>query len=149
MRLQLAPTVLLTAALLLGGCAEEEPEAGQDTDTTAETGSAQTEATQSPEDETTPGTTDAIPEATTSIEITIEDGEVSPRGERVEVGVGEQIELVVNSDTDGELHVHSSPEQELTYGVGTTTLPLTIDQPGVVEVESHEAHQVIVQLQVQ
>jgi hypothetical protein len=65
----------------------------------------------------------------------------------VEVAVDEEIELVVQADEGGEIHVHSNPEQTLQYGAGTTTLPITLDQPGVVEVESHDLDQVIVQLE--
>ena len=54
----------------------------------------------------------------------------------------------MKADEPGELHVHSSPEQELEYGAGTTTLKLTLDQPGVVDVESHDPKAVIVQLEV-
>jgi hypothetical protein len=84
-----------------------------------------------------------------TIEITFADGTVTPNGERVKVKVGQPIELVVKADTGGEIHVHSSPEQELTYGGGTTTLRLTIDKAGVVDVESHDLDQVIVQLEVE
>ncbi|WP_435745992.1 hypothetical protein [Nocardioides sp. SYSU DS0663] len=86
---------------------------------------------------------------TTTIEVTFEDGTVTPSGERVEVDVDGEVELVVQAEEAGEIHVHSNPEQLLEYGPGTTTLPITLDQPGVVEVESHELGQVIVQLQVQ
>jgi hypothetical protein len=82
------------------------------------------------------------------IAITFEGDTVEPSGERVEVAVGRPIELVVMADEGGELHVHSKPEQELAYGEGTTTLPLTIDKPGVVDVESHDLEQVVVQLEV-
>ena len=44
--------------------------------------------------------------------------------------------------------MHSTPEQELAYEAGTSTLPLVIDQPGIVEVESHDLELVIVQLEV-
>ena len=40
------------------------------------------------------------------------------------------------------------PRAGVPYGAGTTTLKLTIDEPGVVEVESHELEKVIVQLEV-
>ena len=86
---------------------------------------------------------------TKTIEITFADGTVTPNGERVEVTVGQPIELVVKADEEGEIHVHSSPEQEFTYSQGTTTLPLTIDKAGVVDVEAHDLEQVIVQLQVE
>ncbi len=52
------------------------------------------------------------------------------------------------SDREGELHVHSSPEQELAYEAGTTELDVTIDKPGIVEIEDHVAEVLIVQLEV-
>lgn len=84
---------------------------------------------------------------TTSVEITIEDGQASPM-ERVEVEPGEELELVVKADEPGSLHVHTDPEQELDYTAGTTTMTLTIDEPGVVDVESHELEAVVLQLEV-
>ena len=83
----------------------------------------------------------------TSVTLTFEDGQ-APAAKRLEVGTGEEVEVVVKSDTEGSLHVHSNPEQELDYGAGTTTLTLTIDDPGVVEVESHELETVVLQLEV-
>jgi hypothetical protein len=85
---------------------------------------------------------------TKTIEITFSGDSVEPNGERVEVKAGQEIELVVKADEPGELHVHSNPEQELEYGAGTTTLKLTLDEPGVVDVESHHLEKVIVQLEV-
>ena len=95
------------------------------------------------EDETTPA-----PPTSESIEITFDSDCVTPNGERDEVERGEEIELVVKSDEPGELHVHSTPEQELEYGAGTTSLTLVIDEPGVVDVEAHELEVVVVQLEV-
>ncbi len=83
-----------------------------------------------------------------TIDITIEDGKVDPSGDRVEVDAGQPVDLVVTADEPGELHIHSDPEQQLEFGEGTTTLPIAIDRPGVVAVESHELDQVIVQLEV-
>ena len=85
---------------------------------------------------------------TRTINITFTGDSVSPNGERVEVEVGQPIELVVKADEGGEIHVHSTPEQELAYEAGTTTLKLTIDKPGVVDVEAHDLEQTIVQLEV-
>ena len=83
------------------------------------------------------------------IEVTIEGESVSPNGERVEVAVGQDVELEVTADASGEIHVHSSPEQSLEYEPGTQTLTIEgIDKPGIVEVESHEPAKVIVQLEV-
>lgn len=83
-----------------------------------------------------------------SIEITFDGDSVTPNGERVEVERGQAIELVVKSDTPGELHVHSTPEQVLDYIAGTTNLKLVIDEPGVVDIEAHDLEVVVVQLEV-
>lgn len=116
---QLATSLLLVCAVLLtAGCGDEQPAPATDDQSSG-----------------------------VSIEVTVEDGEVDPKGERVDVTVGEEIEFLVQADTAGELHVHSVPEQTLAYGSGTTTLKLTIDQPGVIEVESHDPEQVVVQLE--
>ena len=86
---------------------------------------------------------------TKTIDVTIEGDSVTPNGDRVEVKVGQPIELVVKADTEGEIHVHSDPEHEFEYGSGTTNLTaFTIDKPGIVEVESHELEKTIVQLEV-
>jgi hypothetical protein len=86
---------------------------------------------------------------TKTIAITFDGDTVTPNGERIEVAVGQTIELDVTADAAGEIHVHSDPEQELEYDAGSTTLTLDpIDQPGVVDVESHTLEQTIVQLEV-
>jgi hypothetical protein len=83
------------------------------------------------------------------IDVTFDGDTVTPSGERVEVAVGQDVELDVTADEPGEIHVHSDPEQELEYDAGESTVTITgIDQPGVVEVESHSLDQVIVQLEV-
>ena len=84
-----------------------------------------------------------------TVEVTLRDGEVSPHGERVEVGVGQPVEFSIDSDVAGEMHVHSTPDHEIAFEPGKTTEEITIDQPGVVEVELHEPEVVVVQLQVQ
>ena len=84
----------------------------------------------------------------TSIEITIKDGKVTPNGERVKAKVGSPITLKIDADRAGEIHVHSTPEQEIEFAKGSSTKKLTIKQPGIVDVEDHALEQVIVQLQV-
>ena len=86
--------------------------------------------------------------APTTIDVTITGDSVTPNGEKVEVRVGQKIELHVTADAPGEIHVHSTPEQELEYEDGTTDLTFTIDKPGVVDVESHALEKTIVQLEV-
>lgn len=85
---------------------------------------------------------------TTSIDITIKGGKVTPNGDRVKAKVGKPITLHIDADTAGEIHVHSTPEQEIPFPKGTSTKKLTIDKPGIVDVEDHALDQVIVQLQV-
>ena len=43
---------------------------------------------------------------------------------------------------------HSDPEQTFPYAAGTTTLKLTIDEPGVVDIERHEPEALVLQLEV-
>ena len=83
-----------------------------------------------------------------TIHITFSGDSVTPQGERVEVAAGKPVTLVVEADKPGEIHVHSDPEQELAYDAGTTRLQLTLDQPGIVEVESHTLEKTILQLEV-
>ena len=84
----------------------------------------------------------------TTVDITIKDGKVSPNGERVNAKVGQPVTLNIDADRAGEIHVHSTPEQEIEFAKGTSTKKLTIDQPGIVDVEDHALEQVIVQLEV-
>jgi hypothetical protein len=84
------------------------------------------------------------------IDITFRGDTVTPNGERVPVAPGQRIELDVTADKPGQIHVHSDPEQELSYDKGSTTIQVTpIRTPGLVTVESHALDKVIVQLQVQ
>jgi hypothetical protein len=85
----------------------------------------------------------------TSIHITIKDGKVTPHGDRVKATVGKPITLHIDADEAGEIHVHSTPEQHIEFGKGTSTKKLTIKQPGIVDVEDHALDKVIVQLQVE
>jgi PBP1b-binding outer membrane lipoprotein LpoB len=84
----------------------------------------------------------------TTVHITIKDGKVTPNGDRIKASVGKPITLHIEADSAGQIHVHSTPEQEIDFPKGTSTQRLTIDQPGVVDVEDHALDQVIVQLQV-
>jgi len=88
-------------------------------------------------------------EAPKTIAVTINGDQVTPNGDRIQVDAGQDVELDVTADAPGEIHVHSTPEQELEYDKGKTTLNITnLDQPGTVDVEVHELEKVIVQLEV-
>ena len=83
-----------------------------------------------------------------TLTVTREGDEFTPNGERVELAVDQTLVLTIDADEAGELHVHSTPEQEIEYAAGTSEHELTIDRPGVVEVESHEPDIVLLQLEV-
>lgn len=102
-------------------------------------------ASESTSDSATPSASEADADA---IDVTFSGDTVTPNGERVEAKVGEPVTFHITAEEAGELHVHSSPEQELEYPAGESDVQLTIDQPGIVDVESHALEQVIVQLEV-
>lgn len=86
---------------------------------------------------------------TKRIDITFTGSDVTPNGQRYDVAVGQRIEFDVTADQPGEIHVHSSPEQEFEYDKGSSTIEVKpIRTPGVVTVESHTLDKVILQLQV-
>lgn len=82
------------------------------------------------------------------VKVRFSDGKVTPSGDRVDVEVGQEVQFIVAADEAGEIHIHSDPEQELVYEEGERQFSVEFDKPGVVEVESHELEQVIVQLEV-
>lgn len=131
------------ATLLLAGCGDTEPQ------TADETPSPTATADEPADEPTEAGTEKETPEPErTVVAITINGDNVEPNGARVEAELGEPIILQITSDREGELHVHSTPEQAIAYGEGTTEAELTIEQPGVTEVEDHHSGLVIVQLEV-
>ncbi|WP_374456200.1 hypothetical protein [Nocardioides sp.] len=83
-----------------------------------------------------------------AVTVTREGDTFTPNGERVEMEVGQTLDLTITADAAGELHVHSTPEQEIEYDEGTSEHQITIDRPGVVEVESHEPDSIVLQLEV-
>jgi uncharacterized protein YcfL len=144
MRRALAAAVIATLAL--AGCGSNDDSPGTD-----ETASSTPSSTPTPTDEASETATEepsAQPSDEDAIEIEIEGDKITPNGERIKVGTGETVTLEITSDRAGELHVHSTPEQEIAFKKGKSTHELTIDTPGVVDVEEHEADLVVLQLQV-
>jgi hypothetical protein len=88
---------------------------------------------------------------TKRIEITFSGGNVTPNGQTIDVAVGQRIELDVTADKPGEIHVHSSPqEQEFEYDKGSSTIAVKpISAPGRVTVESHTLDKTLFILQAQ
>jgi hypothetical protein len=138
-------TAVLTAALLtLGACSDDSTASSsvESSSTPSASAPSASPSTSSSEEPTKPE-----PSGMT-INISIQGDTVKPNGSRVKVTRGEPVTLRIDADSPGELHVHSTPEQELEFGEGVSTKKLTIDQPGIVDVEDHELEQVIVQLEV-
>lgn len=132
---------LLAAAVGLTGCASKDDTTDDATDpTSSPTSTASTPSTGQLTDEPT--------DEGQVIEITIEGDAVSPNGKRIDVEANEPVILDITADAPGEIHIHSTPEQELEYAAGQSRHKVTFDRPGSVEVESHTLEKVIVQLQV-
>jgi hypothetical protein len=95
------------------------------------------------------GSTDS--DEVVTVEITVEGDTVNPSGERIQVGVGQPVDLVVTADAPGVIGVHvDGPEQTYDYEAGTNEpIQLQFDRPGVVPVERHSPDLTIVSLQVQ
>lgn len=141
----------MTLSVSLAACSDDEPTAEDAPTSTAGTTSAPAPS----ETATTPAASDTATvvepptePAGTVVTITIEGGEISPNGKRIEVERDEAVTLDITSDRAGELHVHGKPEQYVEFEAGTSTHELTISAPGVVDVEDHETGIVIVQLEV-
>ena len=130
---RLAPLVLVLAAALTA-CGGDE-----DTDPPA-TDQGSSSAPADPGSSSTGGGA--------AVTVTREGDSFTPNGERVEVGVDETLVLTIEADEAGELHVHSTPEQEIAYDAGTSEHEIVVDRPGVVEVESHDPDVVLLQLEV-
>lgn len=146
---------ILTAAtavvvLVLSGCGAEESAPGAATTSPSASGSASGSASASAGKDRSarPRPTEEESPEGTVVEVTIEDGRVDPAGERVRVAAGEPVTFQVDSDVAGEMHAHATPEQSIAFGPGTSEHTITIDRPGVVEVELHDPLLVVVQLQV-
>ncbi len=134
---RLAPLVLVLAAALsaCGGDGDTDPPATDQSSSSAPSDSAS--------DSGSTSTGDGA-----AITVTREGDSFTPNGERVELGVDQTLELTIEADEAGELHVHSTPEQEIAYDAGTSEHEIVIDRPGVVEVESHDPDVVLLQLEV-
>jgi hypothetical protein len=73
------------------------------------------------------------------IAITFTGSDVTPNGTDIDVKVGQPLEFDVTADKPGEIHVHSSPqEQEFEYKAGSSIFSVKpVPAPTQVVVESH------------
>lgn len=133
-----AAAVITLAALGLSGCASADDSEPEDAATASST------PTDSP---SSSASTEPEP-AGVVVDITFDGDDVTPNGERIDAEVGEPVTLNIDADAAGELHVHSTPEQEIAYDAGTSTHEVTFDQPGIVDIESHNLEKIVVQVEV-
>ena len=130
--------VLTAAALLTAGCggsAEEQPAPA-----------APPESTVSPADMSD---VQAPPERLT-IDVSITGGEVTPVNEQLQAKVNQPIVIKVTSDTEDELHVHSNPEHTFEVKPGPPqTFQFSVNVPGRVDVELHDAGKTVATIAVQ
>ena len=133
---RLAPLVLVLAASL-SAC-------GGDGDTDAPATDQSASSSSSDSSSESPSSTDEG----VAVTVTREGDSFTPNGERVELGIDQALVLTIEADEAGELHVHSTPEQEIAYDAGTSEHEIVIDRPGVVEVENHEPDVILLQLEV-
>ena len=131
--------LIAALCLLLNACGSDEPSGSDEPASDKSSASADPSAAAKPSKKKPSGTT---------IDITFKGDTVDPNGVEKKITAGKPITLHIVADKPGELHVHSSPEQEIEYAAGTSDKKLTIDRPGVVEVESHNLDQLIVVLEV-
>lgn len=99
----------------------------------------------------TGGTSSKDPSADASaqkLDVSIKGDTITPTNKRIPVNRDEPLTVTITSDRSGELHVHSSPEEEIPFDKGTTTKKLTFKTPGVVEVEEHISDTLVAQLEV-
>jgi hypothetical protein len=142
-----AASLLLSGSL--AGCGDgDEP---SDEDTPAASSSPTPSESPSPSPSASEPVETATPteDARTVVRISIDGDEIAPGGDRISVDRGEVLTLEITSDRAGELHVHSKPEQFVEFSAGTSSHKLTINAPGVVDVEEHETGHVVVQFEVQ
>lgn len=139
-----ALTALTAAALLTAGCG-----GGGDTASTGSSTSGSATAT-TPSGTAAPELTDQQEApARLNIDVTIKGGQVTPTNEQFETRVNEPIVVRVNSDTADELHVHSNPEHSFRIEPKSgQAFQFTVDVPGKVDVELHEANKTIATINV-
>jgi plastocyanin len=144
------PALAVAATLALAGCGgsgDENTQAGDAGATrsappaTSPTG--EPSQTQSRDDGPVENEDDAV-----EIEVEIENGQVTPSGERVDVALGQTIRFVVDSDVADEIHVHSTPEHTFAFKAGAEDreFEFRLNRPGVVDAELHELGDVVVSI---
>lgn len=137
------PVLTLGAALLLTGCGTEDPS------TAAETvPSAVPSVSPRAVEPAVPASPSPAADDAQLISVSVAGGEVTGDTGRVEVPLGAKVRLNVTSDVADEVHVHGVDRYVDVSPTQTSSVEFVADQPGVFEVELHDAGTVLTRLQV-
>jgi predicted small lipoprotein YifL len=82
------------------------------------------------------------------IAVTVTTDSVTPDGGTIQIKKGQPIVFKIQAAAEGELHVHSSPATAINYPAGASQASITIDQPGLIEVEIENLGKPVAQLEV-
>lgn len=149
-RLRPLATIPAVLVLLLAGCGSEGGDDAAEGSSPAATPEPSTDSSEDAGEERKDRrerrerdrpSQEAAPEP--DLAVTVAGGEITPNAEELQVAVGEPMTVRVESDRVGELHVHSTPEQYVEFGPGTTTRELVFETPGSIEVEEHDSGAVV------
>jgi len=137
----------LCVALVLGGCGTEDPSSAA---ATAPSSAPARVPSASPSEVETavPPSPSPSPDDARVVAVTVTDGEVTGDTGRVEVPLGGTVRLTVTSDVADEVHVHGVDLYADVAPGQASTVEFVADQPGVFEVELHDAGTVLTRLQV-
>ena len=136
------------AVLVLAGCSTEEPDievATSPEPTTSVTASGASKPDSTSTRKPAEPSASTAEKASTAF-ITIGPDSVTPIAEQLDLAVDAPLILDITSSRAAELHVHSSPEQEIEVKPGHKTVELTFDKPGTVDVEEHESGSLILRV---
>lgn len=123
----------LVVSGVLAGCSTDD-------DPSPSTASASESASSSGSPSTSPTETGPL------LAVTISGDQVLPNAEEIGIDTDQTLVISIESDRPGELHVHSKPEQLLEFPAGRSEQELTIQTPGLVDIEEHETGAVVAQL---
>lgn len=135
-----ARALLLAAVLTTAGCGSADGGAPAPA-----TSAPAAVATALPPTEPEPAVT---PDDAQAVSVTVAAGKVTGDTGRIEVPRGTKVRLSVTADVADEVHVHGFELTEAVSPGQSTQLEFLADQPGVFEVELHDARLVLTRLQV-
>ena len=128
---------VLAVVTALAGCGSDGGSAGSSGKDESLTATPAAEATAAP------------PADAKVIGVTVTGDSVSPSGTRVTVKRNQPVVFEIDASAKGELHVHSTPAKAIEYPAGKSLVQITIDKPGVIEVEIEQLGKQVVQLEVE